>query len=95
MISLFLSIMIISQAIPDTTKPVLTWEPGKPAWGDTITFTYHHDAPDADFKGAAELTATFETESKQMVREGNLSKVSFIVPDSIHRVKLAIHTIET
>jgi len=80
---LLLSAILFSQA-PDTTQPVLTWEPQMPAWGDTVTITYHHDAPKAAIKGQVPLYANVQGGKVfKFDREGDVSRVQIPAPDSV------------
>jgi len=90
---LLLSAILFSQA-GDTAHPVLTWEPQIPAWGDTMTFTYHHTAPDAILKGAVPIFAKIEDEIIQCERKDDISLVQFVVPDSVPYVGAFFYSLE-
>ncbi len=90
---LLLSAILFSQA-PDTAQPVLTWEPQIPAWGETVTFTYHHTAPDAILKGAVPIFAKIEDEVIPCERKDDISLVQFVVPDSVPYVGAFFYSLE-
>ncbi len=90
---LLLSAILFSQA-GDTAHPVLTWEPQIPAWGDTMTFTYHHTAPDAVLKGAVPIFAKIEDEIIPCKRKDDISLVQFVVPDSVPYVGAFFYSLE-
>lgn len=94
MFKFFLSILLLTQT-PDTTPPVITWEPEKPGWGDTVTLTYHHDAPGAVIKGQIPLYANIlGGEVFVFENEGNTSRTSFVAPDSVSSVQFFIYSME-
>lgn len=93
MLNLLLSAILFSQA-PDTTQPVLTWEPEEPAWGETVTFTYHHTASDAVLKGTAPIFAKIGDEVIPCERKDDVSLVQFVVPDSVPHIGLFFYSLE-
>jgi len=91
---LLLSAILFSQA-GDTAQPVVTWEPQIPAWGDTMTFTYHHTAPDAVIKGQVPLYANIRGgEILEFKRGGNISTAQFEAPDSVSKVQIYFYSLE-
>lgn len=90
---LLLSAILFSQA-PDTTQPVVTWEPEEPAWGETVTFTYHHTASDAVLKGTAPIFAKIGDEVIPCERKDDVSLVQFVVPDSVPHIGLFFYSLE-
>lgn len=90
---LLLSAILFSQA-GDTAQPVLTWEPEEPAWGETVTFIYHHTASDAVLKGTAPIFAKIGDEVIPCERKDDVSLVQFVVPDSVPHIGLFFYSLE-
>lgn len=92
--ALALSILLTGQ--PDAPHPVITWEPEKPAWGDTLTVTYHHDAPTAVFRGSMPLMVSIDYKNppKILNRTQDSSTVRFVIPDSVFYVRLVVFSLE-
>lgn len=94
MLTFLLQVVIISQA-PDTVQPVIIWEPEKPAWGDTVTVTYHHDAPGALIKGHVPVYGCIDMEKViAFEQEGNSSRMHFRAPDSASSVLICFYSLE-
>jgi len=95
MLNFLVSLILIAQPAADTTQPVLTWEPETPTWGDTLTLTYHHDAPKAVIKGQAPLYANIrEGEILKFKRTGDISTAQFVTSDSVSKVQIYFYSLD-